>query len=184
MGFFGGRASRAAQFETTAAVHLDELVRAATTACRSREIAEDVVQETYLKAWKYWDSFETGTNCRAWLYKILFNVIRTRRGGRDLALVSLDAPEFAEVLPIASPESPTVTDLMRAVERLPEVYREPMILVTIEGFSYREAAQILEVPIGTVMSRLHRGRDAVRRAVEWRPKSSAAGGAVENRKAL
>ena len=83
MGLFGRKNCEADDFERLALVHLEELVRTATRTCGSREAAEDCVQEAYMRAWKYWDRFEPGTNCRAWLYTILFNVIRKRRGGSD-----------------------------------------------------------------------------------------------------
>lgn len=152
--------------------HMDELVRVATGACGSHEIAEDMVQEAYMRAWKYWDSFEQGTNCRAWLYKILFNVIRTRRGGQDPATVPLDSPEVATILPFTPAPSLTMAGVEEALERLPDDYRLPLLLVGVEGFTYKEAAHILDVPIGTIMSRLHRGREALHRLVEGRTRDS------------
>ena len=83
---------RSLEFERVALGHLDELVRVASRACGSRETAEDLVQEAYMRAWKYWDRFEPGSNCRAWLYKILFNVMRRRRfGAADPSTVSIDS---------------------------------------------------------------------------------------------
>lgn len=172
MRLFGISRDRAAEFELAATRHMDEFVRVATAACGSHDIAEDMVQETYMRAWKYWDSFEQGTNCRAWLYKILFNVIRTRRGGKDPSTVPLDEIELATVLPFAPAPAITVASVKQALERLPDDFRIPLLLVAVEGYSYKEAAQILEVPIGTIMSRLHRGREALHRLIDNEPRNS------------
>jgi len=159
---FSRHADKDVEFERTALIHLAELVRVATRTCGDRATAEDMVQEAYMRAWKYWDRFELGTNCRAWLYKILFNVIRRRRGDANAAAVSIETPEVAAVLPFSPPQSITATAVERAFEKLPEDYRAVLMLVAVEGYSYKETAAILGIPIGTVMSRLHRGRDAVR----------------------
>jgi len=161
---------RASEFERTALGHLDELVRVASRACGSRETAEDMVQEAYMRAWKYWDRFEPGSNCRAWLYKILFNVMRRRRwGAADPSTVSIDTAAAGEMLPFLPPPSVTASAVGEAFDRLPTDFRSALLVVAVEGFSYKEAAEILDVPIGTVMSRLHRGRETLRRLVEGRP---------------
>jgi RNA polymerase sigma-70 factor (ECF subfamily) len=161
---------RSVEFERVALGHLDELVRVASRSCGSRETAEDLVQEAYMRAWKYWDRFEPGSNCRAWLYKILFNVMRRRGfGAADPATVSIDSGEVGEMLPFLAPPSVTAAAVGEAFDRLPTDFRTALLVVAVEGFSYKEAAEILDVPIGTVMSRLHRGRDALRRLVEGRP---------------
>lgn len=180
MGIFGGQADKNAEFERTALGHVSELVRVATRTVGNRETAEDMVQETYMRAWKYWDKFTPGTNCRAWLYKIMFNVIRRRKGGMDAAAVSIDTPEIADVLPFTPPVSITAMAVSDALEQIPSDFRAALLLVAVEGFSYKEAAEILEIPIGTVMSRLHRGREALRRLLaerpEHRPDNAARGG--------
>jgi len=161
---------RRATFEKTAVVYMNELVRVATGSCGDREVAEDIVQETYYRAWKYWDTFDPGTNCRAWLYKIMFNVIRARID-RTVPTVSLDNPDFESQHPLTAPTVPNLTDVMAVFSALPDDFRAPLVLVAIEGFSYREVAEILGLPIGTVMSRLHRARAAMRKALEDRPRS-------------
>lgn len=169
MGASSRDTDRAEEFERVALGHLGELVRVASRACGSRDTGEDMVQETYMRAWKYWDKFEPGTNCRAWLYKILFNVIRRRRGGVDRATVSIETPEVGALLPFHPPPSLLASAVGEAFDKLPTEYRTVLLVVAVEGFSYKEAAEILGVPIGTVMSRLHRGREALRRLVEGAP---------------
>jgi RNA polymerase sigma-70 factor (ECF subfamily) len=166
---FGRQPDKTAEFERVALGHLPELVRSATRTCGDRSTAEDMVQETYMRAWKYWDRFEPGTNCRAWLYKILFNVIRRQRGGNNPAAMSIETPELASVLPFTPPHSLTPIAVAEAFEKIPEDFRAALVLVAVEGFSYKEAAEILDIPIGTVMSRLHRGRDAMRRLLASKP---------------
>jgi RNA polymerase sigma-70 factor (ECF subfamily) len=168
MTLFAQKSDDADEFARVALKHLDELVRTATRTC-GKDAAEDLVQETYMRAWKYWHRFEPGTNCRAWLYTILFNVIRKRRGGVDSRTLSIETLELATVLPIAPPPSLTVSVFEEAFVRLPEDFRAVLVLVAVEGFSYKEASEILGVPIGTVMSRLHRAREALRRLLERKP---------------
>ena len=166
MGIFGRHPDKTEEFERVALGHISELLRVATRTCGNREAAEDMVQETYMRAWKYWDKFEPGTNCRAWLYKILFNVIRRRRGGTDASSISIETPEIAAVLPFTPPTSLTAAVVESAFAKIPADYRSALMLVAVEGFSYKETAEILQIPIGTVMSRLHRGREAMRRLLE------------------
>jgi RNA polymerase sigma-70 factor (ECF subfamily) len=183
-GLFTSEADDGGEFGRVALRHLGELVRTATRVC-GREAAEDVVQETYLRAWQYWHSFEPGTNCRAWLYAILFNVIRKRRGGADPMTVSIEAPEVAGGLPSEPPPSLALADVENAFARLPEHHREALLLVAVEGFSYKEAAEILDIPIGTLMSRLHRGREALRHLVEGMPPRARRGeSAADTRRAI
>lgn len=165
---FSRNRDRQDEFERVALAYLNELVRVASRSVGSRETAEDMVQETYMRAWKYWDRFEPGTNCRAWLYKILFNVIRRRRGGVDTSTISIETPEIASLLPFSPPPSLTLSAVDTAFDQLPGEYRSALMLVAVEGFSYKETAAILDVPIGTVMSRLHRGREALRKLLEKR----------------
>jgi RNA polymerase sigma-70 factor (ECF subfamily) len=131
----------------------------------SVEAGEDLLQETYLKAWRSFHRFETGTNCRAWLYKILlFNYAGQRRKrARQPVLVDLDAAsESALVADSSTPDTLTVEAVRAAFERLPDPFRTLVLLVDVEGLTYREAADALAVPIGTVMSRLSRGRRLLR----------------------
>jgi RNA polymerase sigma-70 factor (ECF subfamily) len=163
-----------------ALVHLDSLYHAALRLTRHRTEAEDVVQETFLRAFRAFDTFERGTNCRAWLFTILRNVFlnRARREGHEvLDVVDMEATSMearggaAAAWPAAhDPEAEylhTVLhgDVDRALRELPLAYREAVILADLEGLTYKEVAQALGCPVGTVMSRLSRGRARLRRAL-------------------
>jgi RNA polymerase sigma-70 factor (ECF subfamily) len=127
--------------------------------------AEDVVQETYLQAWKSFARFEPGTNCRAWLFKILVNTIHHhRRNWFNLRRVkdSEDILEQTAVCTAPVPERIAQEEILRTLRRLPADYRAAVLLADVEEFSYKEIAGLLNVPIGTVMSRLSRGRKLLR----------------------
>jgi RNA polymerase sigma-70 factor (ECF subfamily) len=171
-----------ADFTDLAMEHMPSLYSAAMRMTRNPADAEDLVQETYLKAYRAFDSFQAGTNLKAWLYRILTNTFinsyrsRKRRpeqtelddvedlylyrrlGGLEAAAAGRSAEE--EVL-----EHFTEGDVKAAIEALPEQFRLAVLLADVEGFSYKEIAEILDVPIGTVMSRLHRGRKALQKAL-------------------
>jgi RNA polymerase sigma-70 factor, ECF subfamily len=152
-------------FDRTAMVHLPELLRVAIRLCGSREAADDLVQETFLQAWRSFHRFEPGTNCRAWLYRILFFCLsRDRRTrARQPNLVDLDtATEQSLRFDPATPDTLTVESVQAAFARVPDPFRTAMLVVDIEQLTYREAAVALGVPIGTVMSRLSRGRRLLR----------------------
>ena len=127
--------------------------------------AEDAVQETYLQAWKSFARFEPGTNCRAWLFKILVNTIHHhRRSWFNLRRVK-ESEEILEQTAAAAapvPERIAQREILRALDRLPADYRAAVLLADVEEFSYKEISGLLEVPIGTVMSRLSRGRKMLR----------------------
>ena len=130
--------------------------------------AEDVVQETYLQAWKSFDHFEPGTNCRAWLFKIMINTIHHhRRQWFNLRLVK-DSDEILQqsAAPPVVPERLSDNAVLQALDRLPLDYRAVVLLADVEEFSYKEVAGILKVPIGTVMSRLSRGRRLLREQLD------------------
>lgn len=169
------------EFEGEALAHLDALLSAASRIVRNRHEAEDIVQETYLRAWKYFGSFVRGSNCRAWLFRIMFNVINGRKGKQArLAETPLDDEDGSE-----SARSNVITfDPLRQIEgrevleastRLPEEYRSALWLVVVEEFSYKEAAEILDVPIGTIMSRLHRARRELRKMLSMDMTQNATG---------
>ena len=147
---------------------LDVLMKAAVRISGSRAEAEDIVQETSLRAWKYFDSFDQGSNCRAWLFRIMFNVINNRAGRRSRLQESQLEDETIDYQrsnvvtfdPLRQIEGREALDATRL---LSEEYRAVLWLVVVEEFSYKEAADILGVPIGTVMSRLHRARRDLRR---------------------
>lgn len=155
-------------FEAAAMPHMDDLFRTARRVLGNQSEAEDVVQETFLQAWKSFERFELGTNCRAWLYKIMFHVIQHHRRKqfsfnlrktRDEG-VELDATLVYEP-PV--PQQLTDQDVIAAFDRMPAQYREVLILADVEDFSYREVAETLNIPQGTVMSRLNRGRKLLRK---------------------
>jgi len=159
------RRPRTDEFEKAAIPHLSELYRTAARLLGDSAKAEDVVQETYLQAWRSFDRFESGTNCRAWLFKILVNTVHHhRRKGFNLRLVK-DSEEVLQqaVAPAAPiPEQITEGEILRALDGLPVDYRAAVLLADVEEFSYKEIAGLLDVPIGTVMSRLSRGRRLLR----------------------
>lgn len=165
--------SRQETFEQEALPYLRTLYAASYRLTRSVQDAEDLVQETYLRAYRAFERYTPGTNIRAWLFTILHRtrIDDLRRAGRRLTTVSLTS----------EPPSPTVgapfssEELARALSRLPESYRRAVLLRDVEGFSYLDIAGTLQVPIGTVMSRLHRGRALLRSALaDPRPLKHAA----------
>jgi len=143
---------------------MNDLYRAAVRMLQDRGKAGDAVQETYLIAWKSFGKYRPGTNCRAWLFQILFNVVRHERrnwfkwstGRED------DMAEAQLVAPAPIPERLTDGDILAALDKLPVQFREALLLVDVEEFSYREASEILQVPIGSIMSRLNRARGLLR----------------------
>lgn len=157
--------SAAERFEIEAMPHMNDLFRTASRVLSDRSRAQDVVQEVYLQAWKCFDRFETGTNCRAWLYKILFHCVNHHRRKWFRFPLLKDSEEFVEAnLPYSPPipEQLTDEDILAALDRIPGDFRAVVLLVDVEEFAYKETADILSVPIGTVMSRLSRGRKLLR----------------------
>jgi len=149
----------------------DSLYNFARWLTRDREEAEDLVQETYSKALKGFGSFEPGTNFKAWIYRILRNTFLTSRTGLKSGVsVSLDSEEGAEsAIPVTTetPESiflerATQQMVQEAIEKLPVIFREVVLLCDVEEMSYQEIAETVSIPIGTVMSRLARARNALR----------------------
>ncbi|HEU4389208.1 MAG TPA: sigma-70 family RNA polymerase sigma factor, partial [Blastocatellia bacterium] len=157
---------RSNEFEKAALPHLDDLYRAASRIIGNRTQAEDLVQETYLQAWKSFDRFEPGTNCRAWLFKILFHVIQHhRRKSFRLKLTDEGDEIFAQTLIYEPPVPQDLTneDVLAAFQKLPEQYREVVLLSDVYDFKYKEIQATLGIPQGTVMSRLSRGRELLRK---------------------
>ena len=167
-----------ATFEEDALQYARQLYSAALRMTRNPSDAEDLVQETFLKAYRAYDSFEEGTNLKAWLYRILTNTFinKYRADSRRPKQSELgDVEDLYMYRRIAVGDSSAASrsaeervleglleeDIKRAVEELPENFRIPVLLADLEGFSYKEIAEILDIPIGTVMSRLHRGRKAM-----------------------
>jgi RNA polymerase sigma-70 factor (ECF subfamily) len=166
---------RSREFEETALVHLDILYRSALRFTHNRAEAEDLVQETCLRAFRGFHRFNPGTNCRAWLLTILRNEFlkRLKRGGHEV-LDSDPGDDRTDATSITDegrqgghPDEELLQavlhgDVDRALKALPLVNREVVVLADLEGCSYKEIAQIVDCPIGTVMSRLSRGRAQLR----------------------
>ena len=169
-------------FADQAMQYAPQLYSAALRMTRNQADAEDLVQETYLRGFRSFHTFEQGTNLRAWLFRILTNAyinryrakqrrpiesdlgeiedlyLYRRLGAMETAAASLSAEDqFLDLF--------TDDEVKQALEDLPENFRLPVILADVEGFSYKEIAEMLDIPIGTVMSRLHRGRKAMQRAL-------------------
>jgi RNA polymerase sigma-70 factor (ECF subfamily) len=175
------------RFEEEALGLADQVYRVARHLTGSREEAEDLVQEAYARAFRSWRSFQPGTNLRAWLLRILtnLNIDRGRRQQRAPQMQALEANDYylydrlSEGGDGTSDEERVVErlsqdDIVGALSAVPHDFRDVIVLVDIGDFSYQDAAQILDIPIGTVMSRLHRGRRILKRELA----DSAAGEAA------
>lgn len=151
-------------FEATALPHLPALHRSARRLLGDGADAEDVVQDVYLRAWRSFRSFERGTNCRAWLFRILFNCVTDRRKKRSREMVADDSEEILERQAATAPQWDRLTDaeILAALDALPDGMREVVVLADVEELSYKEIASVLEIRLGTVMSRLSRGRALLR----------------------
>ena len=150
-----------AEFEAEAMPHLDDLFRtAARLLCHGE--AHDAVQEAYLVAWKTFDRYQRGTNCRAWLFRILLNVVRHERRKRLKWLTCANEASSELVAPKPVPDNLTDAEILAALDRLPVHFRAVLLLVDVEEFSYKEVSAVLDVPLGTVMSRLSRARSVLR----------------------
>ncbi|MDD9946406.1 MAG: sigma-70 family RNA polymerase sigma factor [Myxococcales bacterium] len=158
-------------FEATVLPLRPILYRRAIHLCRDTTQAEDLVQETVLRAWRFWPSFKRGTNCAAWLRTILTHsfITRCRKGGRERALTQAVREHAAAEEQLAHDPDPAqvgfADEVLKALGELPEEFSNVLVLVDVEGLSYRAAAQRLACPIGTVMSRLHRARRLMRTAL-------------------
>ena len=173
------------RFEEDALALSDQVYRVARHMVGSREEAEDLMQETYARAFRSWRSFQPGTNLRAWLLRILtnLNIDRGRRVQRTPDMQPLEEGDYFLYNKLEASSDGT-TDEERVVERLsqndvvaalsevPHDFRDVVVLVDVGDFTYADAAQILDIPIGTVMSRLHRGRRILKQAMA----ESAVGG--------
>ena len=162
--FFSPR-PKTEDFEAAALPHLNDLYRTATRLLGDSTRADDLVQEVYLQAWKSFSRFEPGTNCRAWLFKILFHSFQHyRRKWFNLRIVK-ESEEMLERAASAAPPVPeqiTDEEVLAALDEISPDFRAVVLLIDVEEFSYKEAAGILSVPIGTIMSRLSRGRRLLR----------------------
>ena len=168
------------EFATEAMQYAPQLYSAAVRMTRSRTDAEDLVQETYLRAYRGYANFTEGTNLRAWLFRILTNTFINSYRAKQRRVQETDLDDVEDLylykrisgIDVASRSAEdTLFDLFtddevkNALEALPESFRMPVLLADVEDFSYKEIAEMLDIPIGTVMSRLHRGRKAMQRAL-------------------
>ncbi len=160
--------ARRSEFESAAIPHLSDLYRAALAMFKNPAEAEDVVQEVFVEAWRSFSRFEPDTNCRAWLFKILMHKAshHRRKWFRRLKQSPLDEmlENTIEAVP-SIPDAITDEDLLASLASLSDTYRDILILADVEEFSYKEIAEIQQIPIGTVMSRLSRARAALRRVL-------------------
>jgi len=177
-------------FEQEALKHLDALYRTALRMTRNPQDAEDLVQETYLRAYRFFDQFQPGTNLRAWLFKILTNsYINTyRKASAEPRNTSLEDTEEFSLYHQMAREMQTGSlgwdveaqvldrfaeaDIREAIEKLPEAFRMTVLLADVEGFSYKDIAEITGVSKGTVMSRLFRGRRLLQKALWERARAA------------
>ncbi len=169
------------EFERTALVHLDAMYGAAYRLTRNARDAEDLVQDALLRAYRFWDSFQQDSNCKAWLLRIVTNTFineyqRKKRSREvlDAATSEQEATDgvlvHADARDKVSPEKALLhasvsDDVQRALEQLPDDFRTAVILCDMQGLSYKEIADIMECPVGTVMSRLFRGRKLLANAL-------------------
>lgn len=171
------------EFEAACVAHLDDLYAAALRLSRNPHAAEELVQDTFVRALRFADGFEWGTNLKAWLFRILTNTFindyRHRAHERRYLERAASEPLYDEVLDrearsyASNPEAHAFTaffreELERALDDLPEDFRLVVVLADLQGFTYKEIAEMVGCPIGTVMSRLHRGRRLLQRElVDW-----------------
>jgi RNA polymerase sigma-70 factor (ECF subfamily) len=174
-----GESKKKRQFEKEAMVHVDSLHRTALRMTRNENDADDLVQETLMKAYRFWDKFEQGSNCRAWLFKIMTNIFINsyRAKSRAPQVVELQDVDddflFGQLSALGPADDPEKRffakvfddDVKKAIESLPDDFRLVVVLSFLEGFSYQEIADIADLQIGTVKSRLHRGRKLLQKAL-------------------
>lgn len=159
-------------FEKEAIPHMDALLRTALRMTKNEIDAEDLVQETFVKAYRFWDKFELGSNCRAWLFKIMTNIFINDYRSKSRSPVSVNVDDiddnflYGQLASGGVEDNPEMTlfnkvlddDVKKAIEGLPDDFRMVIVLSFMEGFSYQEIADIADLQLGTVKSRLHRGR--------------------------
>ncbi|MBD3181584.1 sigma-70 family RNA polymerase sigma factor [Candidatus Poribacteria bacterium] len=162
-------------FENQALIHKDSLYQYALSKVKNESDAKDLVQETYLKAYKFFDTFEDGTNCKAWLFTILRNTFINfiRKDKMQPVLVFMQDIKAKGLEPAGgeNPEDRILKDkfddkVTGAINSLNEHYKNVVLLADVKGFRYKEIADIMNCPIGTVMSRLYRGRKLLREKLE------------------
>jgi len=166
---------RKEEFEEVALPHLDALFNLALSLTRNRKDAEDLVQEAYMRAYRFFDSYQSGTHIKAWLFRILRNTFINRYRARKIRPEEVDFGKIDSTyeqlidenfIAGQTPPSPEAAlmdsvldgEIQQAIDRLPEEYRTVVLLALVEEMSYKEISAVLSIPLGTVMSRLHRGR--------------------------
>ena len=166
------KADKRKAFEQEALPHMDALYRTALRMTKNESDAEDLVQEAFTKAYRFWDKFEPGSNCRAWLFKIMTNIFINdyRSKSRAPTPVNVDDIDdnylYRHITNLSGDGDPEQQlfakifddDVKKAIEELPDDFRLVVVLSFLEGFSYQEIADIADLQLGTVKSRLHRGR--------------------------
>jgi RNA polymerase sigma-70 factor (ECF subfamily) len=166
-------------FEAEALPHMEALYRTALRMTKNESDAEDLVQEAYVKAYRFWDRFEQGSNCRAWLFKIMTNIFINEYRSKTRSPMSVNVDELDDNFlygqlavdqTTRNPEQDLFSrifddDVKKAVESLPDDFRMVVVLAFLEGFSYQEIADIMDLQLGTVKSRLHRGRKLLQKAL-------------------
>lgn len=159
-------------FEAEAIPHMDALLRTALRMTKNENDAQDLVQEAFVKAYRFWDKFEPGSNCRAWLFKIMTNIFINEYRSKTRSPVTVNVDEIDDNFlygqlasgdGTVSPEEQLFSkifdaDIRKAIENLPDDFRIVVVLAFLEDFSYQEIADIADLQLGTVKSRLHRGR--------------------------
>ncbi len=148
------------KFQDLAMPHFHSLYTFALALAGNKQDAEDLVQETYLRAYNHFAKFDYGTNIKAWMFRILRNIAIDNLRKKDALLAGKTESYSEEIFSLEATQASmdTAIDLKNAMKRLPEKYRIVVLLKDVEGFSYQEISEILCFPIGTVMSRLYRGR--------------------------
>lgn len=152
-------------FELEAMPHSPDLFRVAMFLKRNRDSAEELVQETLMQGLKSFHRYKMGTNCKAWLTTIMYNThYKQLRKQTRMQLVEDKEEMIAQTVPFEAsiPQHITDEDVLQAIEKVPSTFREIVVLCDVEGFSYKEISSIMDIPMGTVMSRLHRGRKVLR----------------------
>ena len=167
-------------FTHDAMQHAPQLFSTAMRMTRNRSDAEDLVQETFIKAWRSFATYQQGTNLRAWLFRIMTNTYINKYNAQQRKptetelddveelflykrLGSVDQSQLSQSAEDQMLSLFTDDEVKKALEELPDQFRIPVLMSDVEGFSYKEIAEILEIPLGTVMSRLHRGRKAMQK---------------------
>jgi RNA polymerase sigma-70 factor, ECF subfamily len=167
---FGWKKDRSDEFMKLASPFMDSLYGTALKLTREEEAAKDLIQDAYLKAFKYFDSFEKGTNFKAWMFRVMtrqfYDNYKSKKR-RDSTFVSLDETRAGsgENTEKAGERRLLAKELERALNELPADFKLPIVLCDIQEFSYQEIAEIIDCPIGTVMSRLYRGRKRLKEII-------------------